>query len=593
VCVCPRVFDQPAMFTLSGPPDPIKTSAQAYSYRRNYLLGLALFAYGWFGLIGLFVRRRRFYAANLCVAFALGAYLRVPTPLGEIPLLLDPVVMLVLKNSLWFGLMFAALAVYEIVYRYAITMCVLFAVTSVLLVYFWAVDRRQNVRSLVELLKSKRAEREFAGNKSVRANTGSEEPLTLANVPFLMQLHPYAFGCFPFPPNRIRLDTVEVLPEEKVKIEIWRLHKAIHQPASPVPVMFFVHGGGWKGGSSRMHSQVKYLHELIVHGWVVICCNYRKNAWPNHVRDSMACLDYVVSHVGDWGGNIDNIHMSGASAGGHIVSQLVCELARRQTNIFRPASLVMIYPVTDPFDFHKHTASFPLPFPPLGVKAGQSLLAWFFEAMIMKFRFAPHEFVQWAPLSTLVGEVEKLVSVGINSGDDSVKAPYFHWPRTLIVHGELDSVVPVEQSMLFMAKLRELRNLQDSLYHDSQQSTSKTAGAGTTTPVGIADTVETPLRSDAEVGNLQVAPQEESSFASQGLLHKRRSPTPKLDDESDVGTHSGSSYLYQNHIRVAIPDSDVHCDEFLLIPKGKHSFELMDSATVKAANELVIDWLQH
>ncbi len=58
-----------------------------------------------------------------------------------------------------------------------------------------------------------------------------------------------------------------------------------HQLNKKKPLFFFIHGGGWIFGESRRHTQVLLLQRLVLHGFVVVAANYRKNKWPQHIDD--------------------------------------------------------------------------------------------------------------------------------------------------------------------------------------------------------------------------------------------------------------------------------------------------------------------
>ena len=58
------------------------------------------------------------------------------------------------------------------------------------------------------------------------------------------------------------------------------------------PVLLFLHGGGWLGGSKRMHSSVSLLHNMAVREWLVVSVGYRKQ-WPLHIDDAFAAYTWV------------------------------------------------------------------------------------------------------------------------------------------------------------------------------------------------------------------------------------------------------------------------------------------------------------
>merc|ERR1712137_1464783 len=122
----------------------------------------------------------------------------------------------------------------------------------------------------------------------------------------------------------------------------------------------------------------------------------------------------------------------GASAGGHIVA-LVMQHVQSRSSDFKTLGVttaVLFYPALDPGDLTGVTASLPFPIWPLRYRGGESLLAWFFKIFILK------DSSLWPSADVLSN---------IQSGQT--------WPPTLVLHGERDSVVPLEHSRHFLSRL--------------------------------------------------------------------------------------------------------------------------------------------
>jgi para-nitrobenzyl esterase len=109
-------------------------------------------------------------------------------------------------------------------------------------------------------------------------------------------------------------------------------------PDGPLPVMFFVHGGGYMFGSSA--TPVYDGAALARRGCVYVSANYRLGALgcldlsslstaehPIEVnlflRDLVAALQWVRDNVGEFGGDPANVTIFGESAGAHAVVTLL------------------------------------------------------------------------------------------------------------------------------------------------------------------------------------------------------------------------------------------------------------------------------
>ncbi|VVC98113.1 unnamed protein product [Leptidea sinapis] len=115
-------------------------------------------------------------------------------------------------------------------------------------------------------------------------------------------------------------------------------------PESLLPVMFFIHGGGFKCGSGNDDFYGPDL--LLNHGVVVVTINYRLEVFgflcldtkqvPGNagMKDQVAALKWVNKNITKFGGDPKNITVFGESAGGastayHILSPLSKGLFQR------------------------------------------------------------------------------------------------------------------------------------------------------------------------------------------------------------------------------------------------------------------------
>jgi acetyl esterase/lipase len=89
----------------------------------------------------------------------------------------------------------------------------------------------------------------------------------------------------------------------------------------PMPVMIYVHGGGWrKGDKARVGNKPEFFNSK---GWVFVSINYRlvpQVAFPENVSDVACSIDWVYRNIRRYGGDPDRIFIMGHSAGAHLVS---------------------------------------------------------------------------------------------------------------------------------------------------------------------------------------------------------------------------------------------------------------------------------
>lgn len=188
----------------------------------------------------------------------------------------------------------------------------------------------------------------------------------------------------------------------------------------PVPVIIWVHGGGWKNGS-KDRCPATWLTE---HGFAVASINYRLTTeaqWPAQIDDCRAAVRWLRTNAEQFQIDGSKIAAWGGSAGGHLVALLGTVDA--QVNESVPSRVQAVCDWYGPTDL--------LTMPPNVLGQGRTLedLAASNGAKLLGGT------VQDLP--DLAKQASALYHV---SKDD---------PPFLIMHGELDPGVPLQQSERF------------------------------------------------------------------------------------------------------------------------------------------------
>jgi arylformamidase len=93
--------------------------------------------------------------------------------------------------------------------------------------------------------------------------------------------------------------------------------------AKDLPVVFWIHGGGWQAGDK---SDVKLKPQWFMeHGFVFVSTNYR--LWPGVdmgtlTRDVAKSFGWVQKHIAEYGGNPQRVLIGGHSAGAQLAAIL-------------------------------------------------------------------------------------------------------------------------------------------------------------------------------------------------------------------------------------------------------------------------------
>ena len=92
----------------------------------------------------------------------------------------------------------------------------------------------------------------------------------------------------------------------------------------PLPVILFIHGGGWKGGDRSAGN--RQLEPFVVSGdYAGVSVGYRltnEAQWPAQIFDCKAAIRWIRGHAKELNLDSDHIAVWGSSAGGHLVSVL-------------------------------------------------------------------------------------------------------------------------------------------------------------------------------------------------------------------------------------------------------------------------------
>jgi len=99
--------------------------------------------------------------------------------------------------------------------------------------------------------------------------------------------------------------------------------KGLFRIRKKVPVLLYVHGGGWvKGNTTRVYNLPKYANSR---GYMLVSVSYRPVPRTNidgQINDVARAIKWTRSNISKYGGNPKKIVIMGHSAGAHLVSMI-------------------------------------------------------------------------------------------------------------------------------------------------------------------------------------------------------------------------------------------------------------------------------
>jgi acetyl esterase/lipase len=124
-------------------------------------------------------------------------------------------------------------------------------------------------------------------------------------------------------PDRQYSDDADLPPETQC-LDLFTPEEA---PAAPLPVVVWIHGGGWQSGDKR--GALEWKPACFTHaGFLLATVNYRLAPafkYPAFMVDVARAIAWLRAHVGEYGGDPERIVLMGHSAGSHIAALLAAD----------------------------------------------------------------------------------------------------------------------------------------------------------------------------------------------------------------------------------------------------------------------------
>ncbi len=209
-----------------------------------------------------------------------------------------------------------------------------------------------------------------------------------------------------------------------LKLDVYRNRSG----AVGCPTLLQIHGGAWILGSKNEQG-LPLMHHLAARGWVCVSADYRLSphaTFPDFLVDLKRAIQWIREHGREYGANPDFLAVTGGSAGGHLAALVGLTandpayqpgFEQVDTSVQACVPFYGVYDFTDRHGFWPHQG-----------------LTELLEQKIMKGSIAeiPDRYEEASPLGRIRPDAP----------------PFF------IIHGALDTLVPVGEARKFAETLR-------------------------------------------------------------------------------------------------------------------------------------------
>lgn len=223
---------------------------------------------------------------------------------------------------------------------------------------------------------------------------------------------------------------------EFAKVSGKRLRLDVTIPSAPVPAgralrpaLMQIHGGGWVVGDKREQG-LPLLNHMAAQGWVGFNVNYRLSpgvAHPQHLIDLKRGLAWIKAHAAEYGVDPSFVCVTGGSAGGHLAALMGLTVNEPQ---YQPGfedadtTVAAAVPFYGIYDFTTEGA----------FGSDPKIFTKFLEPTVIHAFIAdePEKFREASPVHHLRADAP----------------PFF------VIHGDRDTLAPVEDARTFVERLR-------------------------------------------------------------------------------------------------------------------------------------------
>jgi len=156
---------------------------------------------------------------------------------------------------------------------------------------------------------------------------------------------PASFG------SHTRLTDLSYGADSRNKLDVYLPDKSSMERA-PVPLVVFIHGGGWNSGDKSYYKFIGAA--LAAQGYVAVLPNYRLYPQVKSTamfEDAAAAVAFAHNHAAEWGADAAQLYLVGHSAGAHLAMMVVLNKVYLHQAGLSPKDVRGVVGLAGPYDF--------------------------------------------------------------------------------------------------------------------------------------------------------------------------------------------------------------------------------------------------
>ena len=148
-----------------------------------------------------------------------------------------------------------------------------------------------------------------------------------------------------------------------VELNVYYVRQELGDGAEGFPVLFYIHGGGWIGGSKNDHTYDSKVYAK--NGYVVVSVDYDLSRKDRHLvgtteKQITEAVAWVKKNISKYGGDYEKLYFTGDSAGGNLALEVAYKInggvytTAGEKTLPKVKAVCVTYPVADPELFYNN-----------------------------------------------------------------------------------------------------------------------------------------------------------------------------------------------------------------------------------------------